>query len=145
MPFLKYIQRIAKNFRSHFELTIKYHHRDHPARGTTWRGTMTTTKTKPKSSRKARVRELYNERGSDEAFTFGRRLQLKPSTLHSWFGAWRREAAKAKAERTRDRTVERNATKAQRQQEAKAELAAQTATTEPASGPAEGPLEVQPN
>jgi hypothetical protein len=106
---------------------------------------MNTEKAKSKPSRKARVRELYNEHGSDEAFTFGRRLQLKPSTLHSWFGTWRREAAKAKAERTRDRTAERNATKAQRQQEGKAELAAQTATTEPASGPAEGPLELQPN
>jgi hypothetical protein len=103
-----------------------------------------TAKTKPKPSRKARVRELYNQAGAEEAFTFGRRLQLKPSTLHSWFGTWRREAAKAKAERTRDRTAKRNATKAQRQQEAKAELEAQT-TTEPASGPAEGPLEVQPN
>ena len=106
---------------------------------------MNTANAKDKPSRKARVRALYLEQGAEEAFTFGRKLKLKDSTLHSWIGFWRREAAKAKTAHTQARTAKRNVTKAQRQQEGKAELAAQTATTEPASGPAEGPLEVQPN
>ena len=68
---------------------------------------------------------MYREQGPEEAFTFGRRLQLKPSTLHSWIGGWRREEAKAKAEKARTRTDKKQATKAKRQAEGKAELAAQ--------------------
>jgi hypothetical protein len=68
---------------------------------------MNTANAKPKPSRKQRVHELYNQAGAEEAFTFGSRLQLKPSTLHSWIGSWRREAAKAKTARTRDRTAKR--------------------------------------
>lgn len=63
-----------------------------------------TDKAAPKPSRKARVRELYKEQGAEEAFTLGKRLKLKDSTLHSWFGTWRRKAAKAKAEKVRART-----------------------------------------
>jgi hypothetical protein len=48
---------------------------------------MNTVNAKPKPSRKQRVQELYNQAGAEEAFTFGRRLQLKPSTLHSWIGS----------------------------------------------------------
>ena len=84
---------------------------------------MSTAKPDAKPSRKARVRELYLEQGPEEAFTLGRRLHLKESTLHSWIGYWRREAAKAKAAKTRARTAKRNATNAQRQAEGKAELA----------------------
>jgi hypothetical protein len=69
---------------------------------------MTTSKSADKSaarpSRKARVRELYREQGAEEAFTLGKRLKLKESTLHSWIGHWRREAAKAKTEKIRART-----------------------------------------
>jgi hypothetical protein len=50
----------------------------------------------------------------------GHRLKLKDGTLRSWFGIWRREAAKAA--RTRARTEKRNATASKRQQEGKAEL-----------------------
>jgi transposase-like protein len=84
---------------------------------------MKSSKSQPKPSRKQRVRALYFEQGAEEAFTFGRRLQLQPSTLHSWIGTWRRQAAAAKAERTRARTDKKRAAKAQPLAEAKAELA----------------------
>ena len=57
--------------------------------------------------------------------------------LHSWLGSWRREDAKAKAERTRARTEKKRATKAKRQAEARAELAK---TAEPTSVPGAGPV-----
>ena len=88
---------------------------------------MNTATAKEKPSRKSRVRTLYLEQGAEEAFTFGRKLKLKESTLHSWIGFWRREAAKATAARTRDRTAKR----AKRQAEGKQELQAQK-VTEPA-------------
>jgi hypothetical protein len=87
------------------------------------RSIVNTTHQNAKPSRKARVRELYFEQGAEEAFTLGKRLKLKESTLHSWIGYWRREAAKAKAERSHARTEKRNATRAQRQAEGVQELA----------------------
>jgi hypothetical protein len=96
-----------------------------------------TAKTQqPRPSRKQRVHELYREQGSEEAFTFGRRLQLQPSTLHSWFGTWRREAAKTKAAKVRARTAK---------QKANVETAPVEAPAEPASAAADVPLEVQPS
>ena len=92
---------------------------------------MNSKTTVAKPSRKSRVKELYFERGADEAFTYGHKLQLKESTLHSWFGTWRREAAKAKATKARARTEKKRVTKINRQQEGKAELAAQATPTEP--------------
>src|SRR5262245_34852607 len=53
---------------------------------TSWREHMKSSKSQLKPSRKQRVRELYFEQGAEEAFTFGRRLQLQPTTLHSWIG-----------------------------------------------------------
>jgi hypothetical protein len=70
---------------------------------------MNTANAKEKPSRKARVRALYLEQGAEEAFTFGRKLKLKESTLHSWIGFWRREAAKAKAAKVHARTAKRKA------------------------------------
>ena len=46
-------------------------------------------------SRKARVHELFDEEGAEVAFTLGKRVRLKEATLHSWFGAWRRQDKKA--------------------------------------------------
>ncbi len=65
---------------------------------------MNTANAKVKPSRKQRVHELYNQAGAEQAFTFGRRLHLKDTTLHSWIGSWRREAANSKAEKVRART-----------------------------------------
>jgi len=48
-------------------------------------------------SRKAKVHALHDKEGPEAAFTLGRKLQLKEGTLHSWFGMWRRQAAKAKS------------------------------------------------
>ena len=98
---------------------------------------MNSKTTVAKPSRKARVKELFNEQGAEEAFTLGKRLKLKESTLHSWIGTWRREAAKAKATKARARTEKKRVTKVNRQQEGKAELAAQAAPTEPAPTRAE--------
>ena len=83
--------------------------------------------------RRARVRQGQAFGGAEEAPSLtatardGRKLKLKESTLHSWIGFWRREAAKATATRTRDRTAKR----AKRQAEGKQELQAQK-VTEPA-------------
>lgn len=96
------------------------------------------TQTKPaKTSRKQRIRELYSQQGAEEAFTLGKRLKLKESTLHSWLGTWRREAAVAAATKARARTEKKRVTKVKRQQEGKAELAAQATPAEPAPTPAE--------
>jgi hypothetical protein len=103
------------------------------------RSIVNTMKSDARPSRKARVRELYREQGAEEAFTFGRKLKLKESTLHSWIGYWRREAAKAKAERTRASTAKRNAAKAQRQAEGNAELAKATEIAPDQSAVAEQP------
>jgi len=95
-----------------------------------------TDRAAAKPSRKARVRELYKEAGAEEAWVLGHKLKLKNGTLRSWFGTWRREAAKAKAERTRARTAKRNVTKEARRAEGKAELAKLAAggVVEPPSG-----------
>lgn len=87
-----------------------------------------------KPSRKQRVRELYFENGADEAFTFGKRLKLKESTLHSWLGTWRREDTKAKVARTPTRTEKKRATKTKRAAEAKAELTKEQTQGEPPIG-----------
>jgi hypothetical protein len=79
---------------------------------------MNTAKAKSKPSRKARVRRLYREQGAEEAFTFGRKLKLRESTLHSWIGYWRREAAKEKTAKARARTAKRNATEQPKQERA---------------------------
>ena len=101
---------------------------------------MNSKTTVAKPSRKARVKELFSEQGPEEAFVLGKRLKLKASTLHSWLGSWRREAAKAKATKARARTEKKRVTKVNRQQEGKAELAAQAAP-KPESAPT--PVEVQ--
>jgi hypothetical protein len=47
------------------------------------------------TSRKSKVRDLYNREGAEAAFVLGTKLKLKPSTLRTWIGTWRRDAAKA--------------------------------------------------
>jgi hypothetical protein len=41
-------------------------------------------------SRKARVRELYDQKGAEHAWTLGLKLELKPGTPRTWFGTWQR-------------------------------------------------------
>src|SRR5262245_52087571 len=40
-------------------------------------------------SRKGKVHELYDTKGSDEAWTLGQKLGLKQSTLRTWFHTWK--------------------------------------------------------
>ena len=40
-------------------------------------------------SRKRRVFDLW-QKAPDQAFTLGKKLKLQETTLHSWFGHWRR-------------------------------------------------------
>jgi hypothetical protein len=47
------------------------------------------------SSRKSQVHDLHDKQGAEQAWTLGLKLGLKPSTLRTWFGTWRRDAAKA--------------------------------------------------
>jgi hypothetical protein len=48
-------------------------------------------------SRKGKVHELYDADGADAAFTLGRKLGLRESTLRTWMATWRRADAKSKA------------------------------------------------
>lgn len=48
-------------------------------------------------SRKGKVHKLYDEQGSDAAWTLGLRLGLKQGTLRTWFANWRGAGAAAKA------------------------------------------------
>jgi hypothetical protein len=40
--------------------------------------------------RKGKVHEVFDEEGPDVAWTRGRKLGLKESTLRSWFASWKR-------------------------------------------------------
>ena len=46
-------------------------------------------------SRKQKVHELFESEGEAPAFTLGRRLKLKDSTLRTWFSRWRIEKVEA--------------------------------------------------
>jgi hypothetical protein len=63
---------------------------------------MTTAKSGTKTyknhklgSRKSKVHEAFDKKGSEVAWTLGQRLKLKEGTLRSWFGAWARDTGKA--------------------------------------------------
>lgn len=45
-------------------------------------------------SRKGKVHEAFDKKGSEVAWTPGRKLKLKEGTLRSWFGAWQRDKGK---------------------------------------------------
>ncbi len=45
-------------------------------------------------SRKGKVHECYDKRGSDAAWVLGKKVGLKEGTLRSWFAAWKRADAK---------------------------------------------------
>jgi hypothetical protein len=47
-------------------------------------------------SRKGKVHQLFDEQGSEAAWVLGLKLQLKASTLRSWFAAWKRLHSKSK-------------------------------------------------
>ena len=47
-------------------------------------------------SRKSRVHQLFDKDGAEAAWVL--QLQLKASTLRSWFAAWKRLQSKSKAE-----------------------------------------------
>jgi hypothetical protein len=42
------------------------------------------------------VHQLYDEQGPEAAHVLGLKLGLKPGTLSSWFGFWRRQAKPTK-------------------------------------------------
>jgi hypothetical protein len=48
------------------------------------------------AARKGKVHQLFDKEGADAAWTLGIKLKLAEGTLRSWFGTWRREAAKPK-------------------------------------------------
>jgi hypothetical protein len=55
-------------------------------------------------SRKGRVHQLFDTQGEDAAWTLGRKLKLKKSSLRSWFGEWRR-AKKPASKKPADRAA----------------------------------------
>jgi hypothetical protein len=48
-------------------------------------------------SRKGKVHELFDKDGAEAAWVLGLKLQLKQTTLRSWFAAWKRLQSKSKA------------------------------------------------
>lgn len=47
-------------------------------------------------SRKSRVHSMYDKKGADVAFKFGRGLKLKETTLRSWFVQFKKCGTKVK-------------------------------------------------
>jgi hypothetical protein len=47
-------------------------------------------------SRKSKVHQLFDKDGAEAAWVLGLKLQLKASTLRSWFAAWKRVQSKSK-------------------------------------------------
>jgi len=41
-------------------------------------------------SRKQKVHQAWDDHGQDTAWGLGRKLGLQPSSLHTWFSAWRK-------------------------------------------------------
>jgi hypothetical protein len=48
-------------------------------------------------SRKSKVHQLFDKDGAEAAWGLGLKLQLKQTTLRSWFAAWKRLQSKSKA------------------------------------------------
>jgi hypothetical protein len=46
--------------------------------------------------RKGRIHALFDEHGSETAWTAGLKAKLKPGTLRAWFSAWKRLQSKSK-------------------------------------------------
>jgi hypothetical protein len=47
-------------------------------------------------SRKARVHQLFDGQGAGAGWVLGLKLQLKQTTLRSWFAAWKRVRGRSK-------------------------------------------------
>jgi hypothetical protein len=47
-------------------------------------------------SRKSKVHQLFDKEGPEAGWILGLKLQLKASTLRSWFAAWKRLQSKSK-------------------------------------------------
>jgi hypothetical protein len=47
-------------------------------------------------SRKGKVHQLFDKDGAEAAWVLGIKLQLKQTTLRSWFAAWKRVQSKRK-------------------------------------------------
>lgn len=58
-------------------------------------------KTHKPESRKGKIHALFDSQGAEAAFVLGQKLKLKTSTLHSWFGSWRRAAGKSAAKKAK--------------------------------------------
>ena len=100
---------------------------------------MNTQNKTAKPSRKAKVKALFNVKDPAPAWTLGRKLGLKESTLTSWFGFWRREQVKAAAEKrkAKPKVAKPKATKEKAMQEAKAKpVMPEASNVEPAPTPA---------
>lgn len=65
-----------------------------------------TTKpvTKPSTAAMAKVHQLFDKDGAEAAWVLGLKLQLKASTLRSWFAAWKRVQSKSKKVETNSST-----------------------------------------
>lgn len=57
--------------------------------------------------RKGKVHELFDKEGPEAAWTLGRKLRLKESTLRSWFGQWKRTDKRSKSQRAPKRNTVR--------------------------------------
>jgi hypothetical protein len=49
-------------------------------------------------SRKGKVHQLFDKEGAEAAWVLGLKLQLKQTTLRSWFAGWRRLQSRSKTE-----------------------------------------------
>lgn len=63
-----------------------------PAKLPPEKGTGMDAKGHKVGSRKSKVHEVWEREDEATAFTLGQKLKLKPETLRSWFGVWRRQA-----------------------------------------------------
>ena len=67
-----------------------------PAKLSPEKGTGMDARGHKHGSRKSKVHEVWEREDESVAFALGQKLKLKPETLRSWFGVWRRASTPSK-------------------------------------------------
>jgi hypothetical protein len=63
-------------------------------------------------SRKQKVHALFDAEGESAAYTLGRKLKLKETSLRKWFGMWRAETVQANLAKIKKAKAKKAATTA---------------------------------
>ena len=77
-----------------------------PAKSSPEKGTSMDARGHKIGSRKSKVHEVWETEDEATAFTLGQKLKLKPQTLRSWFGVWRRTSTPSKKAKALEKNPE---------------------------------------